>query len=110
MSKAALALRFVHTLFAVYFIACIIYIYYAALAAKLDLFVVIAIFSLLIEGFLVFFLNNGHCPLAPLQRKLEDPVPFFNLFLPDYFAKKAIPFFMAITFIGLLLLGIRSAS
>ncbi|RJR15015.1 hypothetical protein C4579_03025 [Candidatus Microgenomates bacterium] len=107
MTKAVLLLRIIHTLFAVYFILCIGYIYYAAITATIDLFLGIAIFSLCLEGFLVFVLNKGHCPLAPLQAKLNDPVPFFNLFLPDRLAKKAIPFFTVVMVLGLLFLVLR---
>jgi hypothetical protein len=67
----------------------------------------IAISSLVLEGFLVFVLNGGDCPLIHVQRKLEDPVPFFRLFLPEYLAKKAVPFFSAITILGVILLVVR---
>jgi hypothetical protein len=100
-------LRFVHGLFAVYFMACVIYIYYAAFALKVDLWLGIAIISLVIEGVLVFVLNGGDCPLIHLQRKLNDPTPFFNLFLPDRVAKKAIPFLTGVMFLGILLLVAR---
>jgi hypothetical protein len=100
-------LRFVHGLFAIYFIACIVYIYYAAIALKVDPLLGVAILSLLIEGLLVFVLNGGDCPLIHLQRKLDDPVPFFNLFLPDSLAKKAIPFFTGVMFLGILVLVAR---
>ena len=100
-------LRFVHGLFAIYFIACIVYIYYAAIIAKADILLGVAITSLLIEGLLVFVLNGGDCPLIHLQRKLDDPVPFFNLFLPDRLAKKAIPFFTGVMLLGILLLVAR---
>jgi hypothetical protein len=100
-------LRSVHGLFAIYFIACIAYIYYAAITLKIDLFLGVAVVSLLIEGLLVFVLNSGDCPLIHLQRKLDDPVPFFNLFLPAHLAKKAIPFFTGIMLLGIVLLIVR---
>ena len=107
MKKSIFMLRTIHGLFALYFIFCIFYIYYAAITLHVNLFLSIAIASLFIEGFLVFILNGGHCPLAPLQKKMDDPIPFFNLFLPDRLAKKAIPFFIGLTFLGLLLLLVR---
>ena len=96
-----------HTAFAVYFIACIAAIYSAAITLHIDLILWLAIASLAVEGIAVFLLNGGHCPLAPLQRKLDDSVPFFNLFLPAPLAKKAIPFFTTVTFLGLAVLIVR---
>jgi hypothetical protein len=105
--RSILLLRLIHTAFALYFISCIIYLYYAVFTLQINILLYIAIASLVLEGFLVFILNNGHCPLAPLQRKLKDPVPFFNLFLPEHLAKKAIPFFSVVTYLGILLLVVR---
>lgn len=106
-NNSILLLRAIHTTFAVYFIACIFYIYYAMFTLQINVLLGVSIVSLVIEGMLVFVLNHGHCPLAPLQMKLKDPVPFFNLFLPELLAKKAVPFFTGLTFLGLLLLLIR---
>lgn len=100
-------MRVIHSIFAVYFIACIIYVYYAAITLKISLLLGIALFSLLLEGFLVFILNGGHCPLIYIQRRVNDPVPFFNLFLPDDLAKKAIPFFTILTFLAVIVLILR---
>ncbi len=100
-------LRIIHTTFAIYFIGCITYIYFCAITIRFNLLLYVSLFSILIEGVLVFILNKGHCPLAPIQRKLNDPVPFFNLFLPDYLAKKAIPFFSLVAFLGISLLVVR---
>jgi hypothetical protein len=102
-----LLLRTVHGLFALYFIFCIFYIYYSAFSLHITLFLWIAIASLFLEGIFVFVLNGGHCPLIHIQKKLHDPVPFFNLFLPDYLAKKVIPFFTGTMLLGLLLLIAR---
>lgn len=106
-NKYIIALRLIHTAFAVYFITCVVYIYYVALTLQMGALFGIAVLSLCLEGFFVFILNHGHCPLAPLQRRLKDPVPFFNLFLPDDLAKKAIPFFTSITFLGIIILVVR---
>jgi hypothetical protein len=100
-------LRTVHGLFALYFIFCILYIFYAAITLDINLLLAVAIASLFIEGFLVFILNGGNCPLFHIQKRLNDPVPFFNLFLSDSLAKKAIPFFTLLMLLGLLLLAVR---
>lgn len=106
-SSFILLLRAIHGLFALYFISCIFYIYYSAITVQLTFLLGVAILSLLIEGIMVFVVNGGDCPLIYFQRKINDPVPFFNLFLPDYLAKKAIPFFSFLMVAGMLLLIVR---
>lgn len=108
--KKVIILRVIHGLFALYFIFCLIYLYYAAIFSKIDIFLIIAIASLSIEGLIVFILNNGDCPLIHIQRKIGDETPFFNLFLPSKLAKKAIPTFARITWFGVALLIIRLLS
>jgi len=100
-------LRTIHGAFALYFICCIGLLYYTVFTLRINLLFIVAMLSLAVEGFLVFILNGGDCPLIHLQKKIDDPVPFFNLFLPDYLAKKAVPFFTAITFSGIALLIVR---
>lgn len=107
MSNKIIFLRSVHGLFAVYFIACIFYIYYAAYTLQFNRYLGFAVLSLFIEGASVFLINHGDCPLIHIQRKIGDETPFFELFLPKRTAKKAIPFFLVITFTGLLLLAVR---
>lgn len=107
MSTNILILRTIHGLFALYFIACIFYIYYAAVFLRFDWYLAAAVLSLLAEGIMVFVLNSGDCPLIHIQRKIGDEKPFFELFLHKKTAKKAIPFFLFLTFAGLLILGVR---
>ena len=100
-------LRILHGAFALYFISCIVVIYITVFTLQLNILFYISILSLVIEGILVFVLNGGDCPLIHIQKKFDDPVPFFNLFLPDKLAKKAVPFFSWITFLGIALLVMR---
>ena len=100
-------LRVIHGLFALYFILCLIYLYYAAIFSKVDILLLIAVVSLSIEGILVFVLNKGDCPLIHIQRRIGDDIPFFQLFLPAKLAKQAVPALAKITWIGVFLLLIR---
>src|SRR5690242_11517482 len=106
MSKVFI-LRIIHGLFALYFILCLIYLYYAAIFSKIDLLLLIAVGSLSLEGLMVFVLNKGDCPLIHIQRKIGDNTPFFQLFLPAKIAKQAVPVLAKITWIGVILLLIR---
>ena len=105
--KKIILLRLVHGAFAAYFISCLFYLYYAAICNRIDALLFIAILSLIAEGVAVFVLNRGDYPLAHIQRKLGDEVPFFQLFLPKDVAKKAVPFLAKITWLGLFLIAIR---
>jgi hypothetical protein len=83
---------------------CIVYLYVAAFVGRFDVWLVIALVSLAIEGFVVFVLNGGDCPLIHLQRKIGDEKPFFELFMPARVARRAIPVFAWLTWIALGLL------
>jgi hypothetical protein len=100
-------LRVIHGVFALYFLVCLIYLYYGAIFSKLDILLLIAVMSLGIEGFIVFILNSGDCPLIHIQRRIGDNTPFFNLFFPVKLAKQAIPTFAKLTWIGVALLTLR---
>jgi hypothetical protein len=52
--------------------------------------------------------NSGDCPLGPLQERLGDPVPLFELVLSPSAARRAVPTLGLITAAGLLLLVGRS--
>jgi hypothetical protein len=49
-----------------------------------------AVHALIAEGALVAA-NHGDCPLGPLQDRLHDPVPLFELVLSPAAARRAIP-------------------
>lgn len=100
-------LRFIHGLFAIYFISCLFYLYVAAVFNRIDFLLLFAIVSLIVEGVMVFILNKGDCPLIHIQRRIGDETPFFRLFLPENLAKKAVPFFAKLTWIGLGLVALR---
>jgi hypothetical protein len=107
MNKKIFFLRVIHGLFALYFLACLIYLYYATLFSDINIFLLIAVLSLAFEGFIVFILNKGDCPLIHIQRKIGDNTPFFNIFLPARIAKQVVPALATLTWIGVALLIIR---
>jgi hypothetical protein len=107
MKLTIILLRTIHTIFALYFIACLVALYYFAFTKQFNTVTTIALVSLAIEGFVVFILNKGDCPLIHIQKRIDDPIPFFELFLPPKIAKRAIPFFAILTITGLVLFIIR---
>jgi hypothetical protein len=100
-------LRLIHGLFALYFIVCLLILYYNVFVLKLNFYFYLATVSLFLEGVAVFILNKGDCPLIHIQKRLGDDVPFFNLIFPKPLAKKAVPFFALITILAVILLIIR---
>lgn len=100
-------LRITHGLFALYFAVCLVYLYYSAITYRVDIFLVLAVISLGIEGFVVFVLNKGDCPLIHIQKKISDEKPFFELFFSPPVAKRVLPIFAGFTWLGLLLLLVR---
>lgn len=102
-----LGLRIIHALFALYFMACLAYLYYAAFSLRFDVLLLVSMASLAVEGVVVFLLNGGDCPLIHIQRKIGDDKPFFEIFMPSALAKKAIPAFASLTIFALALLVLR---
>ena len=58
--------------------------------------------ALIAEGALVAA-NHGDCPLGPLQDRLHDPVPLFELVLSPAAARRAIPALGVVASAGILL-------
>jgi hypothetical protein len=107
LSRRAVALRIIHGVLAVYFIACMLYLYYAAIYRRFDTLLAVSLISLAIEGFIVYGLNHGDCPLIHIQRRIGDEKPFFEIFLPPQLARLAFPIFTSIGVVALVLLTIR---
>jgi hypothetical protein len=61
-----------------------------------------AVHALIAEGALVAA-NHGDCPLGPLQDRLHDPVPLFELALSPAAARRAIPALGVVAGAGILL-------
>ena len=101
-----LAIRIIHGVFTLYFIACLVYLYYAAITSTYDIFLAVAFVSLAIEGFAVYILNDGNCPLLHIHKAVGDEKTFFELFLPKRFARKAMPMFARLTWVAVGLLAI----
>lgn len=106
--KHVVSLRILHSILAVYFALCLLYLYIVGLTGNVDrtLFIV-AIVSLAVEGIAVFVFNQGSCPLIHIQKKIGDNKPFFELLLPSKLAKQAIPVFALLTIIAILIILIR---
>lgn len=106
LSRAAGAFRVAHSAIAVVDLAGLTYIWVCALRRRRDRGLYLSAAALLIEG-AALVVGRGNCPLGPVQERLGDPVPLFELVLPPRAAKAAVPALAAISLIGLALAWAR---
>lgn len=106
LSPAARALRGAHASITVGFLAAIVYVWWCALTGRRDRRLRIAVVALIGEG-VVVTANGGDCPLGPLQDRLGDPVPLFELVLSPRAAKQAVPVLGLVAAAGITLLARR---
>jgi hypothetical protein len=106
LSRAALAFRAAHTAIAAEQLLAIIYVRWCALTGRRGRLLSVAAAILIGEGVFVTA-NHGDCPLGPLQERLGDPIPLFELVLSPHAAKRAVPRLGIIAAAGLVLLVAR---
>ena len=106
MSPAAKAFRAVHAAIAVAFLGAIGHIWWCAVTGRRDRALRAAVGSLLAEGAVVAA-NHGDCPLGPLQERVGDPKPLFELVLSPRAARRAVPVLGLVTAAGVALLAVR---
>lgn len=68
----------------------------------------VAIAALAAEGG-ALVIGRGNCPLGPLQQRLGDPVPLFELVLPPRAARAAVPVLTGVTVTGIAVVALRAA-
>jgi hypothetical protein len=103
LSPEARAFRAGHGAITVAFLGAIAYVWWCALTGRRDSWLRLAVVALVAEGASVVA-NHGDCPLGPLQERLGDPVPLFQLVLSPTAARRAVPALGLITAAGLILL------
>lgn len=97
-----MALRGGHTAIAVVELACLGYVWTCALTGRRDALLRGAIGVLVGEG-VGLIIGRGNCPLGPLQERLGDPVPLFELVLPPNWARRAVPILAGTSVVGIAL-------
>jgi len=106
LAPAAIALRVFHVGVAVVEVASLGYVWSCALTRRRDRVLAIASIALAVEGS-ALVVGRGNCPLAPLQQRLGDPVPLFELVLEPRAAKAAVPALAGLSAVGLALAWAR---
>ena len=102
LSRGAIAMRAGHTAIAVIELSCLGYVWACALTGRRDRLLQGAIGVLLAEG-AGLVIGRGNCPLGPLQERVGDPVPLFELVLPPAWARRAVPILAGISVLGIAL-------
>jgi hypothetical protein len=85
---------------------CLSYIWFSAITRRRNPVLALAVGILGVEG-MGLVIGRGNCPLGPFQRRLGDPVPMFELFLPKRAAKIAVPILAGASVVGLLAVALR---
>jgi hypothetical protein len=92
--------RIAHVVWGVFNLAALAWIWRTALIGRRDRYVGWSVALLLAEG-AALVVGRGNCPFGPLQSRLGDPVPMFELALPPRAAKAAIPVLTVVSLVGM---------
>jgi hypothetical protein len=86
--KAGLTLiKTIHTIIWVFFNLVLIYLAYAAISGKIDIWVWIGVAIIILEGLVLLIFRNS-CPLTIVARKYSDSTAAnFDIYLPNWLAK-----------------------
>ena len=103
LDDRARMLRVGHGLIGVFELGCLGYLWACALTRRRDRLLGATLLVLSAQA-IGLAIGRGNCPLGPLQRRLGDPVPLFELVLPPRAAKAAVPVLVAATLAGVLTL------
>lgn len=98
--------RVAHVVWGVFNLAGLAWIWRAALVRRRDRYVGWSAGLLFAEG-AALVVGRGNCPFGPMQARLGDPVPMFELVLPPRVAKAAIPALTAVTLAALVAVVLR---
>ncbi len=102
LSRGATAFRVAHTSLAALDVGALGYVWWSAVTRRRGRRLQVSTAVLLVEG-VALVIGGGNCPLGPLQRRLGDPTPLFELVLPPRAAKAAVPVLAGVSLVGLLL-------
>ena len=106
LSRPAKAYRVFHAAWSVAGLASLGYIWACAARRQRDRRLWASGAFLSIEG-LGLIVGGGDCPMGPLQERLGNQVPFFELVLPPRAAKAAVPILAGASVAGFIAVALR---
>lgn len=98
--------RLAHVVWGVFGMAGLGVVWSSALRRRRGPLLAASMAFLSLEG-LALVIGRGNCPFGPLQSRLGDPVPMFELLLPPRAAKAAIPALTVVTLMGFATVALR---
>jgi len=101
LGPRAKAFRLAHAAWALVSLSSLGYVWLSAVTRRRDRLLAAGVAFLSMEG-IALIVGRGNCPFGPLQTRLGDPVPLFEVVLPSRAAKAAIPVLVVITLAGFL--------
>ena len=104
---AAQAFRVAHAAWALVSFVALGEIWRSVITGRRDRRLAASIAWLSLEG-IALVKGRGDCPFGPLQTRLGDPVPLFELALPPRAAKAAVPVLSVISVLGIALAVLRA--
>ncbi len=107
LTPAATAFRAAHAAIGVVDLVALGYIWVCGLTGRRGRLLTASVAALAVEG-AALVVGRGDCPLGPLQAKLGDPVPLFELVVPPRAAKAAVPVLAGVSVAGIAVVVVRS--
>jgi len=106
-SNKLTAVKIVHTLIWLFFVAAIFYILYSGISNEINVYTWIAIGLIIAEG-VVLVLFKMFCPLTLIARKYSDSEKDnFDIYLPNWLARHNKIIFTTIYLVGVIIVLIR---
>ena len=102
LTGAAKVFRAFHIGLALVDLAALTYVWVCGISGRRGRLLSTAIGALVVEG-AALVVGRGNCPLGPLQARVGDPTPLFELVLPTRAAKAAVPVLSAVSVAGIAL-------
>jgi hypothetical protein len=106
LGTRARAWRVLHAAWSVAQLGSLAYIWACAVTGRRDARLWGSVAFLGIEG-AGLAIGRGDCPMAGMQDRFGDPVPFFELLLPPRAAKAAVPFLAMVSVAGIVFVVLR---
>ena len=107
MNKKVFAVKFIHSFVFWFQVACLSYLLYAGIARDINLYLIIPIAAILING-LLLMLNKGRCPFTNLAEKYgAEKGSVTDIFLPDIIARNIFRVSTPLYILEVVVIGIR---
>jgi hypothetical protein len=108
LNPGAKAVRIGHIGVAAVGLGSLAYVWACALTGRRDRLLAASCIALSAQG-IAILIGRGKCPLGPLQQRLGDPTPCFELVLPPRAAKAALPVLVPVALGGVILVALPTA-